>query len=130
MKSVRVVTALSITGVLAAGVLATAVNTQILGAVTAGTESSTESLRITEETVDPARVTPEQTEAAARATAQQASPDSERVVPQVPRTSEVAPSRGSQSLDKDRDVDIPSPVIPEPNITGGTGSASVASTLR
>ena len=64
MKRVRVVTVLSLSGVPAAGAVATVVNTSILGAVTAGSESSSESLRAAEEVVDPASVTPEQAAAA------------------------------------------------------------------
>lgn len=72
MERVRLVTVLSIGGVVAAGAVAMAVNTQILGAVSAGSETSTESIRVAEDAVDPSSVTPEQTKAAAAATAQQA----------------------------------------------------------
>lgn len=61
----RIITVLSVAGVLAACGVATAINTQILGAVTEGTESSSESLRAAEELVDPSAMTPEEVAAAA-----------------------------------------------------------------
>ncbi len=128
MAPVRVLTALTIAGVLAAGALATAVNTQILGAVSAGAESSSESLRAAEEIVDPASVTPEQTAAAAAATQQQARtltvPDSVRAT----SGDSTDDGRGSGSLGASGQLDMASPSVPEPTLTGTSGTASAAST--